>query len=137
MKWKMRYNEQTIVDKKGIVKKIQIPLDEQEDTVGNIYQKGGGVIPKACQECGKEFKAEPKKIPIEEEVPTYKCEKCDFNNASADLAWDHEKANKGHKIKKDRRKRIVGFNIIQQGIIPRIKKTKKDVIILCDNCNDQ
>ena len=62
---------------------------EQIDTVGNVYQKGGGVIPKACQKCKKEFKSEIIETPVTQKVPYFKCKDCGFENAGSNAALDH------------------------------------------------
>lgn len=109
---------------------------EQKDEVGNIYQKKGGVIPKACQKCGKKFYSEIKNIPITQSVPFYKCKNCSFENAGGDSALDH-KITTDHEIKKISKDRIVGYNSIIEGSKSNIIKSKNDVIILCDECKWQ
>jgi len=107
----------------------------QIDTVGNIYQLHGGVKPKACQKCKKEFKSERKEIPIKQKIRHYNCTKCKFNTSSYFLAEDHTIETK-HKIKEKIKERISGYNIILEGRIPNIIKTKNDVLILCGDCKD-
>ena len=132
MEWEIITKE--IKDDKGLI--VIIDTDEQIDKVGNIYQKSGAIIPKACQNCKQKFKSEIKEFPITQKVPFYKCNDCDFENASGDATLEHKITNMNHNIKKITKDRIVGVDKKIIGIIPRITKTDDDVIILCDDCSD-
>ena len=105
----------------------------QVDTVGNIVQKAGGVIPKACQKCKKEFTGKIESVPIKQKVPFYKCTDCEFISSSGDAAFDH-KILTDHKLSKIVKDRIVGTENKIIGNFAKISKTKNDVIILCDDC---
>ena len=111
------------------------PTWYQIDTVGNIVQRMGGIVPKACQKCKEPFKSENKDIPIKKSRKVYKCQECDFINTSAEAAFDH-KLEKDHKFKKESVDVITNVKRISVGIIPRITKTEDDVIILCNNCEN-
>lgn len=132
MKWEI-ITKEVIIDDKGTTKIIETP--EQMDTVGNIYQKSGGVIPKACQKCKKEFNAVIKEEPIIQQVPIYKCKECDFENDSGDATLDH-KILTDHKIKKISKSRLVSYKRTLEGLKANIRPTKNDCIILCDECLD-
>jgi len=133
MEWEIITKE--IKDTKGQIVVVETP--EQIDEVGNIYQKQGGVIPKACQKCKKEFKSEVKEFPIKQKVPYYKCKDCDFENAGGDVALDHKIQNIDHNIKKITKDRIVGVDRKIIGIVSYVTKTKDDVLILCGDCNGE
>lgn len=121
-------------------KKVKVNYQFQEDEVGNIAQrigktdKVGGIIPKACQKCGKEFNAKIKEEPIIQQVPIYKCEDCEFTNAGGDATLEHKILTE-HKIRKIATPQFVGYNKTLEGQKANIKITKNDCIILCDDCN--
>lgn len=117
-----------------------IHSEMQIDDVGNIYQKQGGVNPKACQKCKTVFKTETKKEPIIKPVTEYKCGDCEYHNFGADGAFTHMMDTK-HNINKKITDKIVNYRIISTGNKPNIRKitdekTKEvtDVTILCDDC---
>jgi len=107
---------------------------EQKDEVGNIYQQAGGVIPKACQKCKTVFDGKVVSTPITQKVPIYKCQDCEFEDASGDITLDH-KIETEHKIKKESKDRLVGYEREVVGSKANIKTIKDDVLILCDDCN--
>ena len=106
----------------------------REDEKGNILQRTGAVVPKACQKCGRKLIALIEKIERTQSYPTYKCEDCKFKNNSADYAWDHEKANSSHTIKKIKELRIIGYQTYLSGALARVEGEGEDTTILCDNC---
>ena len=130
MEWKIITKE--IIDDKGQV--VIVETAEQIDTVGNIYQKSGGVIPKACQVCKKEFTSVIESIPIKETVPFYSCQDCNFENAGGEATLDHKLLNSDHQIKKITKDRIVTYKNIIKGRKANITLTDDDAIILCDDC---
>ncbi len=103
------------------------------DEAGNILQRTGAIVPKACQKCGRKFIAMVKTEPRTQNVPSYKCEDCKWTNSSAEFAWDHEKAQ-SHKITKIKRERISGYITYLSGALARIDNTGVKPKILCDNC---
>lgn len=109
-------------------------VEYQIDTVGNIYQQHGGVIPKACQKCKKKFKSKLKTIPVIENVPIYKCASCSFENPNTELAFEHKLLFDKHKINKTTKSRIVDTRRIITGELSHIRKTKNDVFIFCGEC---
>jgi len=109
-------------------------VEYQQDTVGNIYQQHGGVIPKACQKCKKKFKSKVLQVPITQKVPFYKCQDCKFENPGGDATLEHKIEHIDHNIKKITKDRIVGYNETITGEVSHITKTKDDVIILCAVC---
>jgi len=117
--------------------KLMTKMDQQIDKVGNIYQKSGGVKPKACQKCKKEFNAKVKSTPITQSVPYYKCD-CDFKTSDPTEAFDH-KLTTDHTISRTAKSRIVNYINTLEGLKANITKTYTkdevtDVIILCDKC---
>lgn len=108
-------------------------IEMQKDEVGNLVQQSGAVKSKACQICKTEFDYKPTKKEKIQDVPIYKCEKCDFKNASGDFALEH-KITSNHNIKKIKEKRLVGYDIIIEGKTAEIIKTEYDVKILCSDC---
>lgn len=113
----------------------KIPTAFQKDTAGNIVQQNGGVKPVSCQKCKIKFKLEMVEIPLEQKVPLYICQDCDFKIHSPEQAFDH-KLETEHKIKKTIKIRIVGHNKILKGEMPHITKIKNDVLILCAKCTN-
>ena len=107
----------------------------QIDSVGNIFQQAGGVKPKACQKCKKEFKSRLKSFPIIESVPFYKCENCKFENAGGNATLNHKIENTEHKIIIINKDRIVKIEKKIIGIVCKITKTKNDIVILCGKCD--
>ena len=134
MDWHWITKEVTVVDKGRPVTK-DVRTARQVDSVGNVFQLHGGVEPKACQQCKKKFVYAVEVKPIEQSVGFYKCEDCDFKNASGDSALDH-KIITDHKIKKTTEDRFVTTKKIIIGNKANIKNTKNDIIILCDSCLD-
>ncbi len=113
--------------------------EQQEDEVGNIYQKSGGVRPKACQKCKKEFDAKVIKKPIEQKVPFYKCKDCEYETGDPTDAFDH-KVDLEHKISRESKDRIVKWLNILDGQKANIKEIFDDsklidIEILCDRCH--
>ena len=119
-------------DNKGNISKVNVGY--QIDTVGNICQQRGGVIPKACQKCKRKFNSKPKEYPIEQNIPFYVCKDCEFKSSSSVNAFDHTLDFKIHKIQKSFDKKIVDVRIILSGRSAIIKKLKNDVKILCVDC---
>jgi len=117
-----------------------IPTNFQKDIVGNIVQKRGGVKPKACQICKKEFKKEIEIKPVVEKVPMYECS-CTWKNASGEAAFDHYLTNKDHKLTKTTKERVVRKEKTIKGDTPVIKILDKeenlDYKILCNNCGEE
>lgn len=111
------------------------PYQHQVDTVGNIYQIRGGVVPKACQKCKKEFNTERKEFPVIQKVPFYKCKDCNFSNPGGDAALTHKIQNIEHEIERKNKDKVVGVEVKLVGNKSNIKKIKHDIIILCDLCN--
>lgn len=108
--------------------------NKQVDTVGNVLQVNGGIEPKACQKCKSEFKSPIVETPLEQNVPSYNCEECEFKNSGASEALDH-KLETSHKIKKGLTKRIVGHERkIDFSKLSHVERTKDDCIILCGDC---
>jgi len=130
MEWEIITKE--IRDDKGQV--VIVETDEQIDIVGNIYQKSGAVIPKACQKCEKEFDAIIKHDPVKQDVPIYKCEDCDFKDVSPIKALDHKLEKDDHKIKKDKEERIVDITSQLVGRKANITILENDILIICDDC---
>jgi len=121
-----------------LVLKNEHPTDKQIDEVGNIYQKGGGVNPKACQKCHQEFNAPTKKIALVQDTPSYTCSDCSFKNDGSQKAMDHMITTK-HKIIKKLVPRTVGYENIIVGPKVMVDKIYKDgevvdVNILCADC---
>ena len=87
-----------------IIKDKQIELDQQIDDVGNIYQKSGGVIPKACQKCKKPFDAKVNKVPLKQKIPFYKYEDCKYGYTAAkgfDAAAGAEFSGHSYRIQQE------------------------------------
>lgn len=131
MEWKI-ITKEVVVDDKGT--KVIVETPEQIDEVGNIYQKSGAVIPKACQNCKEDFKSEIKDFPITQDVPIYTCNDCDFEGVSGDSALSHIIEYPDHKLNKSIKERVIGIDKKAIGSVARIKKTEDDIIILCDKC---
>lgn len=110
------------------------PTSFQIDEVGNIYQKSGAVVPKACQKCKKVFKSEIKKQPKIQKVPIYECISCKKKFVAPHLALDH-KIETDHKLKKTQKDKVVGEEKIVIGSLSQITKTEDDILILCSDCN--
>ncbi len=113
--------------------------DQQIDDVGNIYQKSGGVVPKACQKCHQEFDAPTKQIPLKQTVPDFSCVDCDFKSTGAVGAIIHFQEHPDHKISKKSVEKTVGYENIIIGPKVMVEKIYKDnevvdVNILCSNC---
>jgi len=135
-----------VVDNKSITrifkktKKITVALDKQVDDLGNVYQKSGGVNPKACQKCKKEFISEIVNVEKVTKVPWYNCEDCNFNSPSGDASLEHMWMTK-HKIKKATKDHVSSIDHkITGDLIPNITIIKNklgepiEVEILCRRC---
>jgi len=115
--------------------------EKQIDTVGNIFQKKGGVNPKACQKCKKEFKSEIKTIEKISKVPVFQCKECAFNKSSGESALEHM-LETSHKLSKVTKDIVNGYEKIIEGTsLPYINLEKNnlneviDISILCGVCN--
>lgn len=115
--------------------KLILDGNAQEDEVGNILQIGGAVVPKSCQQCKKEFKSEVVSQEIKQDIPSYKCDFCNFDGNTGDEAFNHTLDFPTHKISRTTKYRIVGYNNTLQGILSYVIKTEDDVKILCGECN--
>jgi len=104
------------------------------DEVGNIIQDSGAVVPKACQNCKREFASNVEVIQKKGPAPIYACESCNFRNASGDSAFEH-KLTTDHKIKKTTTERLVSVDKVIKGIIPYVTKEQDNTVILCGECN--
>ena len=118
---------------------LEVQTENQIDEVGNIYQRAGGVIPKACQKCKTEFNAKIKSTPLTQTVGMYTCS-CKFKTGDPTEAFDHQLAT-DHVLKKDVKHKTVSYINILEGLKANIRKVSKDsevidIIILCDNCVD-
>ena len=111
----------------------KINPNKQIDEVGNVVQLRGGVNPVACQKCKTKFTSDIVKVPIEQNVKSYKCTECTFISNGFFDAEEHT-SETGHKTKSNIRKRIVGYNTTLVGVLPKITKTQDDVIIECGGC---
>lgn len=107
--------------------------NQQVDEVGNILQKGGGVKPKACQNCKVEFNSKVELFKKTTKVPFYKCDECDMEFGSSEGALDH-KIQTNHKLKKELKEKVVGLEKKVTGKIAKIQKTDDDCLILCGDC---
>jgi len=130
MDWELRTIQ--VKDPNGQI--ITRQTDEQIDKVGNVYQKAGGVIPKACQNCEVEFEAKLVNQNIVKDVPVYQCSTCKQSNPSGEWAFNHTLEYKDHVLKRIIQKKIVGVNITLKGNVAQIHKLKNDIIILCEKC---
>lgn len=122
-----------------IIKDKQTELDQQIDDVGNIYQKSGAVVPKACQKCKKPFDAKVKSVPLKQNVPFYSCDDCSFKTGDPTEAFDH-KVVLEHKISRKAKYRIIRWDNTLDGQKANIKEVFDDddlvdIEILCDNCH--
>ena len=104
------------------------------DIAGNQLQDDGGVVPKACVYCGKDFTSTVKQIEVTQAVSIYKCNDCDFENASGDYAWDHRVANPTHTVQKIVDQRVVGTNTIVEGDLPQVVTVNNQVIVCHTSC---
>jgi len=109
--------------------------NKQIDLVGNIYQIHGAVQPIACQKCKKLFDNKVTQKPLKQTIMSYKCDDCEFENKSGDIAFVHLQANDQHRIAQLSDDKVVSIEKQHTGRIARIKKIENDVIILCDDCN--
>ncbi len=114
----------------------KLKAEYQEDEVGNILQRAGGVQPKACQKCKKKFESKITKQEIKQNVSYYACKECNFTSGNSDGGLDHM-IETSHKLTKKRKNKIVGYDNIVSGVISYITKTEDDVLILCGDCNGQ
>jgi hypothetical protein len=121
---------------KWTTKLNKFKAEYQEDESGNILQRGGGVQPKACQNCSFIFDVKPTLKPKERKVQNYTCGDCDFENIGVNVALEHKMLNSDHKIIIKEETKIIGYNKIIEGNVPVIKKIENDVIIICSDCND-
>jgi len=133
MDWHWITKEVTVVEKgKPVAKDVRTA--RQVDSVGNVFQLHGGVEPKACQQCKKKFVYAVEVKPVQQPVGVYKCEQCDFENGSGDKAFAHTVDNPDHKLKRDKKERVIGSERTMVGDVPQITKTEDDCIILCQSC---
>jgi hypothetical protein len=107
----------------------------QEDEVGNILQKSGGVVPKACQSCKVIFTSDVVRKEIKQKIPSYNCDNCNFDGNTGDQAFGHTIDQPTHKISRTTKSRIVGYKNTIEGILSYVTKTEDDVKILCGKCN--
>ncbi len=124
-----------------LVLKNKRPTDKQIDELGNIYQKAGGVNPKACQKCHQVFNAPTERIPLKQTVPDFSCTDCNDKIDGAVSAIIHFQEHSDHKISKKSTEKIVGYENIIVGPKVMVDKIYKDgevvdVNILCSNCFD-
>jgi len=115
------------------------PTDQQIDEVGNIFQKSGGVNPKACQKCHQEFDAPTRRIPLKQTVPDFSCVDCSFKSTGAVGAIMHFQEHPDHKISQKSTEKIVGYENIIVGAKVMVDKVYEDgkvvdVNILCADC---
>ncbi len=115
--------------------------EQQIDSVGNIYQKEGAVIPKACQKCEIPFDAPIGSTELKQSVPNFTCKDCSFENNGAAAAMEHLIENSDHKILKKSKEKTVGFDNIITGnksIITKLYEDDEvvDIKIECVNCHD-
>jgi len=132
MEWEIITKE--IIDDKGQVVIVETP--EQIDSVGNIYQKTGGVLPKACQKCKKKFNSKIEELPITQDVGYFQCNDCEFGNGSGEAMLMHLQIKTKHSFKRTIVKRVVKTERISTGRTPYITKLEDDVLILCGECRD-
>lgn len=107
----------------------------QEDEVGNQFQKQGGVKPKACQKCKKEFKSEIVDSPVIQKVNHFECMNCDYRSSTGEGMLFHLKDFPKHEYNKVSKDRVIKIEKTLSGVLPYITKTEDDVIILCGVCN--
>lgn len=107
----------------------------QVDSVGNIIQETGGVIPKACQQCKSIFSAIQQQVPKTQPVKQYECTICDFKSTDYFEAVDHTVVDT-HKLKITQVSKVVGYDTKLVGKLAKIVKTEDDCIILCQDCED-
>ena len=124
-----------------LIQKDGRDIDEQIDSTGNVYQRSGGIIPKACQKCKTEFNNPIESVPLKQSIPLYTCSDCDFKNNGAPGAMEHMLDHPDHKILKSSEEKIVGYqNIItgNQSIITKILEDDDviDIEILCQKCHE-
>jgi predicted RNA-binding Zn-ribbon protein involved in translation (DUF1610 family) len=136
MKWTLQTEKFQTKDDRGQPKEITISKGYQKDTKGNRLQQGGGIIPKACQNCGDEFNAVIQQDELKQEINMYACENCEFKDARPDQGVLHSTQNPTHKLKVVVEERVVGYKNTLQGSLAVITKTEDDMIILCRNCHD-
>lgn len=135
--WKLQTEEFMVkVYGKKEKQKITKSLDYQMDEKGNILQKSGAVIPKACQNCGDVFRTDSVEDEIRQEINSYKCKDCEFKSISADEALKHTINEKKHELEIVEDSKVVGVRTTLEGVIPIVSKTKDDVFVLCRGCHD-
>lgn len=105
------------------------------DEVGNIIQDGGGVNPKACQQCKKPFDATIQVTEIKQVVPHYKCSQCGFENSGASAALDHFISTQ-HTVNKIQKERVVGVENTLKGLSSHVKVTENGILVRCQHCKD-
>lgn len=106
----------------------------QKDEVGNILQRSGALMTKACQNCKKDFNVKKVEDELKQPVKNYKCTDCDFSSTIAQHAMEHKLENEEHKMKITTKRRVVGKKVSLEGTA-NIRYTKDDILILCDTCN--
>lgn len=134
--WKLQSEEIEFKTPAGKMEKTKVSKGYQMDDKGNILQQGGAIIPKACQNCGKEFTSQIQEDEMKQELNVYKCKNCEFRDARPDQGMLHITQNPEHKIFVELEQRIVGYKHTLVGTISIITKTTDDVIILCRDCHD-
>ena len=108
----------------------------QEDSLGNLLQADGGVVPKTCQQCKSSLIAPAELKEIKQTIPYFECEDCDYETSDGGHALWHEHDNNSHVIKFTTSEKVIDINrIIEQP--SKIIKSEDDVIILCFKCYDK
>ncbi len=133
--WKLQTETINVKDSRGQPKDITYSKGYQKDEVGNILQRKGAVIPKACQKCKKEFSAVMEQIEIKNKIPNYVCDTCNFEEIRPELVIRHTTLNPEHKIITEEKEKVVGYDTILNGTLSFVEKTSDDVIILCRDCH--
>ncbi len=108
----------------------------QEDSLGNLLQADGGVVPKVCQNCKSKLIGEAILKEIKQTVPFFKCEDCEFETSDGGQALWHEHDNDSHTIKFTTGEKVTEINRVIENP-SRIIKEENDVIILCSKCYDK
>ena len=80
-----------------------------------------------------QFITEIKNTPLEQDVPIYECEDCDFKDILPSIAIEHKFITE-HNLKKSITKRIVAVKREKIGDKTNIIKIEDDILILCDDC---
>lgn len=134
--WKLQTEEVIVKRENQEPKTIIVSKGFQKDEKGNILQAGGGIIPKACQNCGNEFIENQQQDELRQEINLFVCDTCKFETLVSEEALKHTIKEIDHKLKIKEDTRIVGYKTTLTGNIAIVTKTKNDVIILCRDCHD-